>query len=404
MENGQYQIGLIAERTRAYGRSLCEGVAAFAQECGNWAIVPVDDDGDLSVARLKRLDGFIARLLDEDLVSLLEESGKPVVDVFYRKSRPRVAVVDTDHAAVARMAAEHFLSRHFTSFAYCGYDGVRFSDARREAFVQTLSKRGFQCKCYMSPTSAIKRFEDDVIRHERIGADSDNASIKKFLLSLPPHTAVFCCHDRRAYQVLRICRTAKIEVPKDLAILGVDNDSLLCSFVSPMLSSIEPDAFHVGYESAKLLQQMIDSPALRKKPPKIFIPPKDVAVRASSEVYPLDPPWLSDALVFIKRNVSKRLSASDVFERIGLSHTLVEGAFRSVLDTTVQKEIMQSRLDEAKHLLETTDLPVVELSKLSGFSSPQYFCRSFSAANKISPDAYRKRYKEECENARTIED
>ncbi|MBR1870273.1 MAG: DNA-binding transcriptional regulator [Kiritimatiellae bacterium] len=381
----------MAERTRAYGRRLCEGVAEYAQKRGDWVLIPLDS-ADLAARNLRKMDGFIVRTMDDTLLRALQGTGKPVVDALCRKPLEGVAVVDADHEEVAHMAAEHFLEHHFTSFAYCGCYGEGFSDARREAFVQALRRAGHTCECYTPPPGALHRFDDAISRCERISSGGDSAALRKWLLALPPRTAVFCCHDRRACQVLRICRACGIDVPQRIAILGVDNDTLLCSFASPMISSIEPDAHGAGFRAADVLQRMMDEPELCKCPPRILVMPRTIAVRASSEVYPLDPPWLSDALVFIRRNVARRISATDVFERIGKSHSLVESAFRNTLSTTVQREIMKSRIEEAQHLLKTTDLSVVAVAARAGFNSSQYFCRSFAAANGMPPDAYRRQF------------
>ena len=119
------------------------------------------------------------------------------------------------------------------------------------------------------------------------------------------------------------------------------------------------------------------------------VKPKGVTVRASTEVYPLDPPWLSDALVFIRRHVARRTTAADVFTYLGRSHTVVERAFREVLKTSVQKEIMRVRIDEARRLLATTSMPVAEIAVRAGFSRVQYLCNSFVTAVGCSPTEFR---------------
>ena len=139
-------------------------------------------------------------------------------------------------------------------------------------------------------------------------------------------------------------------------------------------------------EAAKLLDSMLHGGA----PGKIVVPPRGAVTRLSSETYPVEPEWLSGALTFIHRNVASNLSASDVFAHLGLSHTIVEQTFRRILHTTVQKEIINSRIEEARHLLNTTAIPVAEVARLSGFSSAEYFCRTFVAHNGKSPGEWRK--------------
>jgi LacI family transcriptional regulator len=122
--------------------------------------------------------------------------------------------------------------------------------------------------------------------------------------------------------------------------------------------------------------------------------PIGVVERASTEVYPLNPPWLSDALVYIHKNVSERLTADDVFKHLGLSHTTVDKTFRKVLNTTVQKEIADSRLKAARYLLANTNLSAAEVAERAGFGSSSYFMRSFTNKHGITPLAWRKANKE----------
>ena len=153
----------------------------------------------------------------------------------------------------------------------------------------------------------------------------------------------------------------------------------------------DPNAFMVGRQAASVLDKMMSSDKAAAKPPTLLVPPKGVVTRPSTETYPVNPPWLSNALVFIRKQVSRKTSAADVFRHLGLSHAIVEKAFRNVLHSSVQREIMKCRIEEAEHLLKTTQLSVVRIAGLAGFASAQYFCRCFSAATGLSPQVYREK-------------
>jgi len=383
-----YRVGLMVERTRAWGRHVCEGVASAAQQYG-WELQMFNPGDRLRAGELKRCDGFIALVTDRPAAQVLEESGRPVVDVYNGRLSTAFDVVDSDNIAIAQLAARHFITRRFTQFAYCGFDGVCFSDGRRDAFVRTLRHNRFACDCYEAPPHALRRFGEVVIRNERLAPGSDGRQLAAWVQRLPKPVAVFCSHDLRAWQLLNVCRAAGLDVPHDVAILGVDDDALVCAFTVPMLSSIDPDAFEVGRNAAQALAARFADPGRERI--EMRVKPKGVTVRASTEVYPLDPPWLSDALVFIRRHVARRTTAADVFAYLGRSHTVVETAFREVLKTTVQKEIMRARIDEARRLLATTSMPVAEIAVRAGFSRVQYLCNSFAAAVGCSPTEYRLR-------------
>ena len=98
---------------------------------------------------------------------------------------------------------------------------------------------------------------------------------------------------------------------------------------------------------------------------------------------------MSDVLVYISRNVEKRLTAEDVARFADKSLPTVEDAFRKTLGRTVQQELVASRLFAARHLLESTSLPVAEVAARSGFASAQYFCRMFKADMGLSAERWR---------------
>ena len=239
----------------------------------------------------------------------LRRMRKPVVDVFYGKRREGFGVADLDNVAIGKMAAEHFMSRGFREFAYCGYNGINFSDVRRTAFARAVEQAGFACRMFNSGKSDLKDFSENVVKGERYAPRSDEAkAIRSWLRKLPKPIAVFCSHDLRAHQVLALCQDEGISVPQEVAILGVDDDAILCGFTMPTLSSIDPNGFETGREAVRIAREMLRDPKARSMPPQSFVKPLRLIVRESTEVYPIDPPWLSDALVFINRNAANGIS------------------------------------------------------------------------------------------------
>ena len=383
-----FRIGVLVERQRAYGRRLCEGAAAYACECQGLSLGMLEWR-DLENARsLSGYDAFIVRVLDDRMDRILRRTRKPVVDVFFGKRRAGFGVADLDNAAIAGLAAEHFISRGFREFAYCGYNGINFSDTRRTAFARKVEEAGCVCRVFDTGKSDVKDFGENVVRGERYAPmASEAAAIRKWLKKLPKPIAIFCSHDLRAHQVLTLCQQAEICVPQEVAILGVDDDAILCGFTMPTLSSIDPDGFETGREAVRIAHAMLLDPAVRRDPPQVFVKPLQLIVRESTEVYPVEPPWLADALVYIGRNATRGITAADVFAHVGLSHTAVASVFRKKLGMTVQELLAKTRLEEACRLLQAK-LSVTEVAKRAGFSSVQYFCRAFAAIHKTSPAAW----------------
>lgn len=393
-----YKIALIIEKSRAYGRAICEGIAAFAHQQGNWELRLVDEtSSDKALGQLKDVDGVIARILKPKTLAALRTLNVPIVDVFGGERYSEIGLVDSDHQAVGRLAAECFLARRFERFAFCGYPGVHFSDLREKAFAETVEAKGYSCHHFAMAYEDVRLLTDRIIRHEKVELDEHRKKLAQWLKMLPKPISIFCCHDIRSYQLATLCQQLGIRVPQDVAILGVDDDRILCGFSSPMLSSIDPDAVEIGRQAAELLSTALVGQGKVSRVPigrkTIFVPPLKLVERASTEVYPLEPSWLSEALIFIQRNYMRNISAEDIFSIAKLSHTIVERTFQKVLETTVRKEIIRVRLAEAARLLKSTEFSSCKIAALVGFTNPQYFNRSFRAAYQMTPETYRKKQK-----------
>ena len=377
------KIAVVADRNRSYGRALCEGVASYALERTDWTLGLLDSDRPVG---LKGYDAVVARIVSSEMLASLRRTNLPIVDVYCALPRGEAAGVDCDHRAVGRMAAEYFLDHRFTSFAYCGYDGVPFSDARYEAFAERLASDGYECLRYDSPKSVVDFFTGRLLRREDLSDTPDMRRLKSFAAKLPKSTAVFCSHDLRAYHFAAAVAAVGRSVPDDIAILGCDNDTLVCAFSPVPLSSIDPNAFEVGYGAAAMLDSML-SGGLHTQFETVA--PRGVVERKSTEVYPLDPPWLSDALVYIHRHYSDNLSASDVYAHLGLSHTPIDKAFKDSLGISVHQEILRVKVEEAARLLRDGEATSVgEVARRCGFARQEHFWHAFKRRFGMSPSLY----------------
>ena len=335
-----------------------------------------------------KLDGLIAHVMDDAHADQFARLGIPVIADFYRKPRCGFAQALPDHAAIGRLAAEHFLERGFTNYAFCGYDGILFSDERRAGYVAALLERRYECVSYRTPSKVLDGFNERVILREELAPRAvDARSLRVWLRTLPKPCALFCCHDLRALQAQYAALEEGLRVPEDIAILGVDNDLLVCNFTHPRLSSIDNAAFGVGRAAAKLIDDMLEGRASRDACVKVA--PLGTVPRASTDVFTYSAPVVNEALAFMRRHLSDNLTAADVFVHVGLSHTVVERAFNAALGVSVQTQLGRLRIAEAKRLLAATSLPLADVARRSGFSSPRYFAQAFRAAEGCAPSAFR---------------
>ena len=214
------RIAVLAEHTRAFTRELLAGIGKVAQDRRDWSLELVNPARFESQA-LDGYDAFIARVLTDRDAERLAATHKPVVDIFGRTDRLEFPCAAPDNLAIGRLAGDHFLNRRFSSFAFCGYAGIRYSDARHAAFSQHVAKAGFSCVAYQTPAKTLERFRGGLKKNERLDSDGDSRELARWVKPLPDKTAVFCASDLKAWQLLSVCRGLGRRTPDDLALLGV---------------------------------------------------------------------------------------------------------------------------------------------------------------------------------------
>jgi LacI family transcriptional regulator len=202
--------------------------------------------------------------------------GCPVIDVLGSHRFANIPAFDTNAREVARLAAEFFLQAGFRHFAFCGYRNIPFSDRRAAALEECLAAHG--CKLRICPD--VLRPNDargDIQSMELHGLERENA-VAAWLRKQPHPLALFACNDVCGQQVLNACREHGLRVPDEVAVMGVDNDDVLCNLCEPPLSSVEPDTERLGAEAAALLDSMMRGKRVRSA--LVEIPPLRVVERA----------------------------------------------------------------------------------------------------------------------------
>ncbi|MBQ2631120.1 MAG: DNA-binding transcriptional regulator [Kiritimatiellae bacterium] len=385
----RFDIAVSVEHLRAWGRRICEGIAEYLHGRPEWHL-SMFEDGLPDAATLRRFDGFLWCIADERTANALKSTAKPVVSLFDEEVCAGIACVGSDHEACGQLAARTFIAHQFRNFAFFGWKGLSFSCLRMQPYIRTLEEEHLECHVYLSNKLSMSRYVDRHVRRERLALPPDAQAVGQWVERLPRPVGVFCANDLRAWQLAEICRTIGLKVPKDVAILGADNDEVPCLFSNVTLSSVDTDLVETGRLAAGLLDDMISGREATCDR-RILVKPSGVVDRESTAVYPVDPPWLADVLVYIRANIGKALTAEDVVAYVGKSYGTIENAFKRVLGTTVQREIMSARIAAAEHLLRTTALPVSAVADRTGFKSPQYFSHCFADCHDISPGEWRRR-------------
>jgi LacI family transcriptional regulator len=187
--------------------------------------------------------------------------------------------------------------------------------------------------------------------------------------------------------VLESCRTFNLRIPQDIAVIGVDNDELLCILSSPPLTSIEQGAKQVGYDAAALLEHLMSGKKLRKK--NFVIDPMGIVVRQSTDVLAIDEPKVAKAMAFIQEHAFEGIKVPDVVEAAAVSRSGLETRFAKTLGYTIRTAIRQVQLERARRLISDTNVPLKQVASDTGFRSVQHMTTLFGKSFGHSPAKYR---------------
>lgn len=384
------RVALLIETSRTYGRGILAGIARYAHVNGPWSLFTQERELHSGVPdwlHSWKGNGIIARIEDKRTANVLLRLGHPVVDVLGNARFRGIPGFDTDANAVARMAADFFLKAGFRHFAFCGYRNIPFSDRRAAAFADYLAGHNYKIHIFSAPASFHQPSHIQAVEQSGLGREH---AIASWLRKQPRPLALFACNDVCGQQVLNACREHAIKVPEEVAVMGVDNDDLLCSLCDPPLSSIEPDTDRMGREAAALLDKMMrggraKTDLLRQ------IPPLRVVERASTDVVAIEDPVTVQAVHFIRDHVGNGIAVKDVLASVGRSRTDLEQRFRRWLKCSIRTEILRLRMDRAKNLLQQTDLTLEEIASRAGFATAAHLCRLFRQRFRRTPTQYRSR-------------
>jgi LacI family transcriptional regulator len=371
------KIALLIETSNAYARGLLGGVVGFIRQHRPWSIYLSEHTrGDKAPSWLSSWDGsgIIARIENLAIAEALRPLKIPIVDVSAARLIPSLPWFETDDGAIAHLGAEHLLERGFTHFAYAGDNRFNWSHWREEHFLNCIRAAGHSCSVFGASAHSL-------------GADEETDELAAWIRELPKPVGVLACYDFRGQQVLDACRRIGVAVPDEVAVIGVDNDELLCELSSPPLSSVIPNTYRTGYEAAALLDEMI---AGRKvKGEAHLIAPLGVSVRQSTDVLAIHEPNVARALHYIRNNACNGINVQDVIKAVPQSRRLMEKRFVKFIGRTPHQEILRVQLERVKQLLTQTDLPIEQIAERSGFAHVEYLSVAFKRELGMPPSKYR---------------
>jgi LacI family transcriptional regulator len=373
-------VALLIETSNAYARELLRGIRNYVREHGPWSIYLGEHRrGEPAPAWLARWkgDGVIARIETQAIARALARLKLPTVDVSAARFVESVPYAETDDTAIARAAIDHLRERGLRQLAFCGDSRFRWSNNREEAFRRITAEYGLAC--HILPRGKRRASEPSWEQERR--------RLAAWIKTLPRPVGIMAAYDIRGRQVLDVCRELGIHVPDEAAVIGVDNDELLCDFASPPLTSVRPSAVRTGYEAAALLDRMMRGERIKAQ--AILIEPLGVVTRGSTDTLAIDDADVSTAVRFIREHALEGITVRDVLEHVPLSRRILEARFKQRIGRTPHEEIERVRIEHVKRLLTDTDLALAAIAHRCGYAHMEYMCVAFKRVIGVPPGKYR---------------
>ncbi|HNX33903.1 MAG TPA: substrate-binding domain-containing protein [Kiritimatiellia bacterium] len=359
------RIAVVLPSSAKSNRDKLAGVFQYIRLHTPWQVRLIDRECDsqtvASIHRWRPSGIILGRLLEKFGREL--DFGVPTIVMdapraCYGALLKRASFITCDQRLVAEAGADYLARQGFVRLAYLANAPCDWSVERGRLFQDWSEMSGLFCPVHISsPNGRVKRSADWFVEQDRL---------LRWLKSLPKQTAVFVSNDRQARELLDLCQLARLRVPSDIAVLGCDNDELLCENTLPALSSVEPDFTSCGYRAAELLDRSMSQKI--RKPQQFFYGVKRIVERESTRFHSsADDVRICRGLEFIRLNAARRIGVCDVAKHMHVSRRMAEILFRKQRGRSINSEIQLVRIDRLKSLLLETDKPINALCEQCGY-------------------------------------
>jgi len=384
----QKAIAFVGPLAIPHYERIFHGVTDFAQRHANWRFIFDPELHSISLSSLEHCGvdaAFIYWSTPRD-TEVARRIRMPVVNFSAEVESTGLPTVLADSRTMGRLAAEHLLDRGFKHLAYFGRRGAWYSKLRAQGFQEAVEAAGQSCQIFED--APLSRHRSDDLRKWM-------DEVERRVQELPLPLGLFVVHDHRARMVIDLCRLAGLRVPDDVAIVGANDDTIVCELCRPSLTSIPNNGQEIGYRAAEEMDRL-----LRGKRPTveaIFVQPGAVVPRDSTNTIAIDDPEVRTAAQFIRRHIENRptipLLIEDVVATVAVSRRWLEQHFPEYLGCSIKRYIDEARIRLAKQLLSQTGTPklrLYEIAEKSGFESHRHFRTVFERLVGMTPARYRR--------------
>jgi LacI family transcriptional regulator len=374
-------VAVFLLRSVASGREMIRGIRAYCcRRPRDWVFTL---NSILSKPRIDAaadtFDGIVAATTSLAMSRALGDCEVPCVNVSLAPEE-RLPTVRSDFQAAGEAGAKYLMTRGFRQLAFCGSPFGAASRPLEEGFCRLARQAGMTSQTHYrrKPTGTAGKVID---------VAGLQAEMTQWVAGLPRPMAIMAANDSLACQVLDACRCLDLRVPQDVAVLGMGNDSALCRFSRPQLSSVALQSKRIGYQAAAVLDRLMAGQPPPRKP--ILIPPAGVVSRQSTNTFAIDDPRVSLAMRFIWEHACDRIQVPDVAEHVGISRRGLERRFRLVLGLSPHQAIRYVQLERAKRLLRETRVPIAKVAQASGLGDLKGIDIVFRRELHAAPSSFR---------------
>lgn len=378
-------VALLFHASKVYDREILIGIGNYVKQTHVAWDLFLEEDFRFRLDGIHEWkgDGIIADYDDPAVAQALASVHVPVIAIggSYEDPDnypPQVPYVATDNRLLVVHALDHLVEVGITRFACYSLPESplnRWAQEREKAFSTWLLRNGTSGEIYRGLATSVSTW------------GSATEKLIAWLEGLPKPIGLIAVTDTRARQVLQACIIANIAVPDEVAIIGIDNDTLGQHLTRIELSSVSQGTAEMGRQAAQLLHQALSGSPVHGA--RVVIPPTYVHRRASTARDVQHSPPVMRALYYIRQYACQGIKTEQVAETVGMSRSSLEMYFRRELKHSVHDQILQHKLDHCFELLAHTDTNMAEIARTSGFRSEQYLNTVFRREVGLTPAMWR---------------
>ena len=377
---------IVTDFTESFPTKLIQGIVRYSRRKEQWVVcrMPSFFKKELGIQGIVRwakswgADAVIGQFGQDDPVGLFAQNGIVAVAQDFRTRFSSIPNITGDYLANGRMAARYFIEHGFKNFGFFGFRDVCWSDERKEGFRLELEKAGLG-----------ESFQEYTMQDIEKLWYYERKQMSDWLRSLPKPTAIFCCDDNQGIILVEACHALGIRIPEEIAILGVDNDEMLCNLASTPLSSVAVDIEDGGYRTAELIEKMVANPGSPFE--DIVLKPVRIVERMSTAGFATGDAQIRRVLLLIHRNVCRRISVEELMTTAAMSRRALERRFRAVTGESIYKYMTELKLRHFADMLTDTAEPVNNIALSMGESDTKTISRRFKQIYGCSPVEWREK-------------